>query len=146
MYKFLFFLFIPLASFSQEIIPKKSNAIEVYGVSFKEVANKLLDFGYTFDKIDSNYQTIKTDFKEGKGKNKWMKLRLLVRVVDSSATFTGEWYNTMLIGYTFGGARHSNIDNSVEKIEFKSVNPKNCFIEMNEVAISFKKEISYLIK
>jgi hypothetical protein len=146
MFKYLFFLFIPLTAISQEKIPKKSNTIEVSGVTFKEVVNTLLDFGYTFDKIDSNYQTIKTDFKQGAGKNKWMKLRILVRVKDSIASFSGDWYNTIFMGTTIGGVRQSTLENSVERIEYRSVNPKNCFLEMNEIAISFKKSVIYLIK
>ena len=146
MFKYLFFLFIPVVAISQEKIPKKSNTIEVSGVTFKEVANTLLDFGYTFDKIDSNYQTIKTDFKQGAGKNKWMKLRIVVRVKDSIASFSGDWYNTIFMGTTLGGVRQSTMENDVEKIEFKSVNPKNCFLEMNEIAISFKKSITSYFK
>jgi len=145
MFKYLIFLFIPISAFAQENIPKKSNTIEVIGVAFKEVANTLLDFGYSFDKIDSNYQTIKTDFKEGTGKNNWMKLRIIVRVKDTIASFTGEYYNTIFMGSTLGGVRQSTIDNSVEKIEYRSVNPKNCFLEMNKVAVSFKKKTTYLI-
>ncbi len=146
MFKILFFLIIPITTFSQEIIPKKSNTIEVSGVTFKEVANTLLDFGYSFDKIDSNYQTIKTDFKEGTGKNNWMKLRIIVRVKDSIASFSGDFYNTIFMGSTLGGVRQSTIDNSVEKIAYKSVNPKNCFLEINEVAISFKRKVTYSTK
>ena len=104
------------------------------------------EINFTFDKIDSNYQTIKTDFKEGAGKNKWMKLRLNVRVKDSVATFYGDWYNTMFIGTNLLGVQQSTLENSIEKIEYKSVNPKNCFLEMNELAISFNKNIVYLIK
>ena len=145
MFKYLFFLFIPLTAISQEKIPKKSNTIEVSGVTFKEVANTLLDLGFTFDKIDSNYQTIKTDFKQGTGKNKWMKFRIMVRVKDSIAIFSGDWYNTMFIGTTILTVRQS-LENSIEKIEYKSVNPKNCFLEMNEIAISFKKSVTYFVK
>jgi len=145
MFKYLFFLFIPLTAISQEKIPKRSNTIEVNGVTFKEVANTLLDLGFTFDKIDSNYQTIKTDFKQGTGKNKWMKFRIMVRVKDSIASFSGDWYNTMFIGASILTVRQS-LENSIEKIEYKSVNPKNCFLEMNEIAISFKKSITYLEK
>jgi hypothetical protein len=51
----------------------------------------------------------------------------------------------MFIGATILTVRQS-LENSIEKIEYKSVNPKNCFLEMNEIAISFKKSITYLEK
>jgi len=38
------------------------------------------------------------------------------------------------------------IENSTNKIEYTSVNPKNCFLEMNEFATIFKKEKVYKIK
>lgn len=139
------FLFFPIASLSQQAIPKKTNTIEVKGVSFREVANSLLDAGYTLEKTDSNFQTIKTDFKDGTGKNKWMKLRLITRIKDSTAIITGEWYNAMFIGGKLLGVEQT-IENSTYKIEYTSGNPKNCFIEMNAFAISFKKEITYLVK
>ena len=144
MLKYIFLLF-PLFALSQQKIPKKTNTIEVKGVSFKEVANSLLDAGYAFEKTDSNFQTIKTEFKDGVGKNKWMKLRLMTRVKDSTATITGEWYNTMFIGAKLLGVDQT-IENSTYKIEYTSGNPKNCFLEMNAFANSFKKAITYLVK
>ena len=78
-------LALPFSAFSQETIPKKANTIEVSGVTFKEVAMGLLDANYTLEKVDSNFQTIKTEFKNGTNKNKWMKLRILVRMKDSIA-------------------------------------------------------------
>ncbi|HEY0750045.1 MAG TPA: hypothetical protein VGD26_02750, partial [Chitinophagaceae bacterium] len=74
----IFFLLIPIFGLSQEKIPKNANAIEVKGVSFRQVADGLLDAGYTLERTDSSFQTIKTEFKTGIGKNKWMKLRLMI--------------------------------------------------------------------
>jgi hypothetical protein len=141
----LLFILLPFLGQSQDKIPKKTNTIEIVGVSFKEVANALLDAGFTFEKIDSNFLTIKTDFKEGTGKNKWMKLRLMTRVKDSTLFITGEWYNTMLIGGKLFGVEQT-IENSTYKIEYTNGNPKNCFLEMNEFANSFNKEKVYKIK
>src|SRR5829696_8128665 len=121
------FLLLPVFGFSQDKIPKKANSIEVNSISFKELANGLLDAGYTFDKIDSNFQTIRTDFKEGSGKNKWMKLRLSTRMKDSVAIITGEWYNSMVIGSKLLG-QEQTIENSTYKIECTYGNPKNCFL------------------
>jgi len=139
------FLFLPFFGFSQNKTLKKANSIEINSVSFKEVANGLLDAGYTFDKIDSNFHTIRTDFKEGAGKNKWMKLRLLVRMKDSVAIVTGEWYNSMFIGGTLLGQQQM-IENSTYKIEYTNGNAKNCFLEMKVFAESFKKPTNYFIR
>lgn len=140
-----FFLLLPIFAISQEKIPKKTNTIEVKGISFNEAANGLLDAGYIFEKIDSNFNTIKTEFKEGMGKNKWMKLRILVRIKDSTAIVTGEWYNTMFIGGKILGVDQT-IENSTFKIENTSGNPKNCFAEMNVFALSFRKSVQYFTR
>lgn len=141
----IFFLLIPIFGLSQEKIPKNANAIEVKGVSFRQVADGLLDAGYTLERTDSSFQTIKTEFKTGIGKNKWMKLRLMIRVKDTTATITGEWYNTMFIGSKLLGVEQT-IDNSTYKIEYTSGNPKNCFTEMNNFALSLHKPILYIAK
>lgn len=139
------FLLISTLSYSQSKPPKKANTIEVSGVTFKEVANGLMDAGYTLEKVDSNFLTIKTDFKQGTGKTKWMKMRFHVRVKDSTAIITGDWYNDMLVGSDFLG-REFNLDNLIDKIENASVNPKNCFNDMNAFALSFNKPVQYFIR
>jgi hypothetical protein len=145
MLKFILLLLLPFTSLSQAKIPKKTNAIEITGISFKEITNALLDAGFIFDKIDSNYQTLKTEFKDGTDKNKSMKLRFMIRVKDSLATLTGEWYNTMFIGGKLFDQEQS-IENSTYKIEYTYGNPKACFLEMNSFALSFKREVKYLMK
>jgi hypothetical protein len=139
------FLLLPMIGFSQEKILKKANAIEVNGVSFREIGNSLLDAGYTFDKLDSNFQTVKTEFKEGNGKNKWMRLRLFIRIKDSVAIITGEWYNSIVIGANLLG-QIQTIENSTYKIEYTGSNTKKCFLEMKTFAESFKKPTTCFIK
>ena len=136
-------LFLPLFGKTQEKLPKKANTIELYGASFTQIANGLLDAGYTFDKIDSNFQTIKTEFKDGSGKNKWMKMRLYVRMKDSTAFINGEWYNTLVIGHKLLG-QEQTIENSTSKIEYSTGNSKSCFIEMKIFAESFQKPLNYI--
>lgn len=93
-----------------------------------QVCNALLDAGYTVEKKDNELQTAKTGFKDGTGKAKLCKLRLLVRVKDSTATITGHYYNVLL--------------NNLEYIVYnKESGP--CFDEMNSFALSFGKEVSY---
>lgn len=139
------FLFFPLFAISQVKTPKKANGIQLSGVSFKEIANGLLDAGYTFDKIDSNFHTIKTEFKEGKGKTKYLKLRFMIRVKDSTAEITGEWYNTLVIGTKFLGVDQT-FENSTYKIAYTAGSAKNCFLEMNNFTHLFNRPISYLNK
>lgn len=126
-------------------IPKKTNTIEVSGVTFNQVANALLDAGYTFERIDSNYLTIKTDFKAGNGKLKDIKYRLMIRVKDSTAIITGEWYNKLFIGATILGTEQT-IEGSTYQIQYTTGNEKNCFLEMNSFALSLNGEVEYKTK
>lgn len=135
----LLFLFAPLIAISQS---KGDNTIVVKGVGFLQVCNALLDAGYIIDKKDDGLQTVKTEFKTGKDKNKWMNLLLNVRIKDSSAIITGQWYNTMFIGSKFLG-QDQTIENSTYKIENTHGNPKACFKEMKTFALSFKKPVEY---
>lgn len=126
-------------SFSQQ---KGDNTIVVKNVGFIQVCNALMDAGYVIEKKDNDLQTVKTEFKEGSGKNKWMKLLLTIRMKDSAAIITGQWYNTMFPGNKVIG-KEFNIENSTEKIEYTFGNPKNCFKEVNQFALSFGKDVSY---
>lgn len=137
-------LLLPVMAFGQKP-PKKTNTIEVQGVTFRQMAASLMDAGYYIEKADSNFQTIRTEFKTGTGKNKNMKMRLMVRIKDSTAIITGDWYNTMFVGSKFLG-KEGTVENSTYPIEYASVNPKNCFIEMDEFAKSFNKPTAYLTR
>jgi len=136
-------LLVALNAYSQDI-PKKANTILIKGVSFKDVETVLLDKGYSFEKVDSNLQTLKTDNKEGSGKTKGLKFHYYVRVKDSTASVRGEWFNPSVIGTTFLGVQ-SNVENSTFKIENTGA-AKKCFDEMNQLALSFKKPVEYLIQ
>lgn len=135
----LVFTLISINSYSQQ---KGDNTIVVKNVGFVEMCNALLDAGYVIEKKDVDLQTVKTEFKEGAGKNKWMKLLLIARIKDSTAIITGHWYNSMFPGNKVLG-KEFNIENSTDKIEYTIGNPKNCFKEMNVFALSFGKEVSY---
>lgn len=121
---------------------KGDNAMVVKGVSLNESVHALLDAGFVLEKTDSNFQTITTDFKDGTGKNKWMKYRLHIRIKDSKAIIKGDWYNTLFIGNKVFG-QEQTIENNVSKIENTSGNPKNCFNEMKQFALSFNKPVEY---
>jgi len=136
-------LFMPIICLSQ--IPKRANTIIIKGPTFKEVATALLDAGYTIEKSDSSLQTIKTEWKDGTGKDKLVRLRLYARIKDSSAIIRGEYYPPGPIGTKFLG-QEQTIENSTYKIENTSGLPKNSFNEMNDFALSFKKPVEYIIQ
>lgn len=106
-------LMLPLFASSQ--IPKGARQVLVKGVTFREVADSLLDNGYQFDKIDSNFLTIKTQARNG--------FVMFARVKDSVCVLTGEYNENPL----------SN-DGGIDGQFFKAV---------NLFAASFKKPIEY---
>lgn len=135
----LIILFAPVFCIAQN---KKDNLILVKGVSFQESVSSILDAGFIIEKIDSNFKTLSTDFKEGKDKNKWMKLRFHIRVKDSTVYIKGDWYNTIFIGKRVLGTDQS-IENNTERIIYSSGNAKACFEEMKKFALSFNKPVEY---
>lgn len=68
--------------------PKGTNTIKVKGVSFRQVANALLDAGYSFKSIDSNYNILTTEPKSYSRKADGM-VQLNIRVKDSVVMITG---------------------------------------------------------
>ena len=102
------------SAFCQEP-PKDASKIEVAGVTFREVVNNLLDQNYYIDKIDSNYQTVKTEAHNS--------LIIYARVKDSTAILTC-WYEDKQV----------RNDKSLESAFFKL---------LNIFALSFKKPIEY---
>lgn len=110
---------------------KGDNTIQVKEVSFDVACDNLLNQGFLIDKKDMDLQTVKTEFKSGSGKNKWMKFLLTVRVKDSTAIIKGEWANSL------------DNERSVFSIQNTNGNPKACFNEMKEFALSFGKKVYY---
>lgn len=118
--------------------PKNVTSIIIPDVTFKQAVNTLLDAGFSVERSDSIFQTVKTEYRYGTGKNKWMKFCLLVRIKDSTAIITGKWYNTMI-----GELSKRSVDEQAEIIKNSWGAEKNCFIEMNVFALSFKKPVEY---
>src|SRR5262245_41029560 len=83
-----FLLFIGLLLFSSSLagqkIPIGVSEIKITGVSFRQVADSLIKYGFYFESIDSNFKTIKTGKQNG--------FSMYARIRDSAATFTG-FYN-----------------------------------------------------
>jgi hypothetical protein len=73
-----------------------------------------------------------------------LKHQLYVRIKDSTAILTGQWYSTMHIGTKFLGVEQT-IENNTYRIKNTSGAEKSCFNEMNSFALSFKKPVEYLI-
>jgi len=141
--KTLFYLLIifPISQQSHAQV-KGDKTIRVQDVGFTQVCNALLDAGFIIDKKDDDLQTVKTEFKDGTGNNKWMKLLLTVRLKDSVAIITGSWYNSTVIGTKLLG-QEQTIENNTAKIEYTNGNPKRCFNEMKAFALSLGKQITY---
>ena len=67
---------------------KGDNTILVSGVTFKQVVNALLDEGFKIEKIDSNYNTVRTEWKEHVKYS--FNYYFDIRVKDSTASITGQ--------------------------------------------------------
>lgn len=68
---------------------KGDNTILVKGVTFDQVVNTLLDQGFKIDKIDKDFKTVRTEFKEPNPKYSY-KVSYDIRVKDDVAIITGE--------------------------------------------------------
>lgn len=115
-----------LTSKAQDI-PKGTNTIKITGVGFREIAVKLIDSGFTFEKIDSNFQTLRTEYNEV---NRYL-IKYDIRVKDSVATIKGWWTSS----------------NIIFDIEYQKFFPdRNIFAIAKDFALSFGKPVEYLKK
>jgi hypothetical protein len=124
-------------------IPKDANMIIVKGVTFKEAINRLLDSNYSISKIDSNYQTTSTEYKQySKGRE---KVSIHVRIKDSTAYITGTFRYGEKSDYMEGslGWLAAGGDNPIANIkqwQKKQISP---FTVLNNYALSFGKPVEY---
>src|SRR5665647_306091 len=125
MKKILILLLLPCFAIAQN---KNDNTIIAKGVTFKQVVNTLLDADYRIDKIDSNYYTIKTEYKK-LCTECLPEIMFDIRVKDSAATIRGKWRSSggiIAIGLTREDKFfYFNIMNEKGKV------PKICFNEMD---------------
>jgi hypothetical protein len=136
---FILFLF-PHLSYSQE---KGVNVIRVKNVDFNQVVNILLDKGYSIEKIDKNFQIVRTEPKSYSNKVGGM-IKISIRVKDSTAIITGECGLkaidfTIKEGIYYGGSYGGRIENRGMKGSLL----KESFQVLNEFAQSLKGEIIY---
>lgn len=122
--RLIFILLVSSSCFAQ---PKGANVIKITGVAFREVAQRLVDSGFFFQKIDSNYQILRTEFKEVNRYN----VSYEVRVKDSVATITGLWES-------------GNITFDIKNVKFSVY--RDTFADLNKFALSFNKPVEYVIK
>lgn len=122
--RLIFILLVSSTCFAQ---PKGTNVIKITGVAFREVAQRLVDSGFFFQKIDSNYQILRTEFKEVNRYN----VSYEVRVKDSVATITGLWES-------------GNITFDIKNVKFSVY--RDTFADLNKFALSFNKPVEYVIK
>ncbi len=115
--------------------PKNTERIIIQGVTFKQAINKLLDKGYTIDKIDSTFNTASTVKKSLDGTRDTYVLN--ARIKDSALYLTGylEWF-------MFGNKYEQDIANAGAK----GFSPRNAFKKMDEFAKSFGLPVEYEVK
>jgi hypothetical protein len=124
---FILILIVPLVSSSQTF-EKGTNVIKIKGVSFQEVLQHLVDVGYSFKKVDSNYHYVITEFKDV---NKYtFTIQYDVRWKDSIATVKGKVENGGMV-FDVGYYKPQSII-------------KRGFLMMNNFATWFNKPIEYL--
>lgn len=122
---------------------KKDNTITAHPVEFKQIVNTLLDAGYVIDKIDSNYYTIKTEYKK-LCSNCLPKVSFDIRVKDSSAIIKGQWKSD---GGIFAQALMGpgyDVEEMVFDIMVEgSKVPKMAFKEMDRIAKLMSPDVTY---
>lgn len=124
-------------------IPKRANLIKVKPVSFRSVANTLLDAGYTFKAIDSNYNTITTNPKHYSRKVGGI-VQFNIRVKDSTATITGYCGLYESDFSTNPGRGLAEGKSEIENRGMKGSLMKESFEVMDRVAHSLGGRISYI--
>ncbi len=135
-------LLTPFFCFSQNI-PSGVNTILVKNIGFNEICNALLDSGYSIEKKDVELQTVRTETRQyPKLWNATYKVN--IRVKDSvayiSATFTsppegGLFKDEPVINHT-----------NNKGVTFKKSIDGYIFLLLNDFALAFKRETSYIKK
>jgi hypothetical protein len=136
-------LLIHLSAYSQDI-PKNADIIIVHSVTFDKVVNSLLDSGYIIEKMDKDFQTLKTEYRK-LCKDCIPEIIFNVRVKDSIATITGKWRST---GNFIGGlSSNKDADNALifDIKNEKTKVPRMAFQAMKTFALSLNGNVMYLI-
>jgi len=139
----LLIFFFPLYCYVQNA-PSDANIIVIKNVGFNpQVCNTLLDSGYSIDKKDNDLHTVRTDTKQYE--KYWnATYRVNIRIKDSvayiSATFTARPG-----GGLFKDEQVSNHTNR-KGITLQKSMDGYIFLLLNDFALGFKQEVSYLKK
>lgn len=118
---------------------KGDDQIQVKGVSFHQVVSGLLDAGYQVQSLDSNYQTVTTEFRNvplKSGRKSTVFASFYIRVKDSTAFITGKWYSDL-----FSGRNPSNAEKN--DVKLTSGASKFIFESMDKFAQGLDGEIKY---
>ena len=143
MKKVLLLLFIIPVFCNAQNIPSNVNTILVKNVRFIDVCNALLDSGYTIEKKDNDLQTVETAIRQYP--KYWNATYVVhVRIKDSTAYFSAT-YTASPGGGLFYNEPVVNLTNK-KGITFKKSADGYIFLLLNDFALSFNKEISYLKK
>lgn len=144
--KYLLGLLLLICTAVHAQIPKNANAIEVKGVSFKEVVNRLLDSNFSIAKIDSNFQTVETAPRYVYKNSYPLKLIIKARVKDSIATIQGVYGNDNKDDFKDGSFSRmmAGVDNAIGNYPIWQHKKKPTpFTVMNNLALSFNKPVAY---
>lgn len=121
---------------------KGDNTILVKGVTFDQVVNALLDSGYRIDKIQKDFKTVKTEYRDICS-NCVPQMIFDIRVKDSIATIKGTWRSD---GGILGQALTGNKKNDYIYFDIQNIKgkiDKYIFNKMDSFARSFSGIISY---
>lgn len=131
-------LLISLNGMSQK---NKENTIIAAGVTFRQAVNVLLDNGYIIDKLDSNFYTIKTEYKKF-CPDCLPQILLNIRIKDTFAVIKGTWKSD-------GGIlAKALVGHDVDEMFFDVMNekgkvPQMCFKEMDRIAKLLSSNVTY---
>jgi len=147
----LFFLLATSRICEAQEAPKRATTIIIKDCTFRQAMNQLLDQGYSIEKYDSVFKTIRTDLKDGEKEDgnvtALYKIFLDCRIKDSNLIVTGHLLPAVTMG-AFKSNLNYNSNGSVIAVENKGMKGselKMSWIMMNKFALSFKNSIEYVI-
>lgn len=148
MKRILFFALVinSLNTFSQV---KNDNTIIIKNISFSFIMNSLLDQGYTIDKYDTLFHTIKTALKDGRREDgkptNLFKIFLDIRVKDSLVIIKGQGVAAVTLQLFKNSTGYSETSNyyPIQNKGMKNSELRSSWVMMDNFAKSFKTDIVY---
>jgi hypothetical protein len=133
--KYLIVCFLIAASpFLYGQAAKNSQIIEVKNADFSKIINTLLDQGFMMSRVDSNYKTVRTEFKVcplENGKPSLVHISFDARIKDGVTIISGRWYSEI---FKFDDPTPIKNSRGAEKLAFNN---------MDSFARSLGEEVAY---